>query len=117
MKKELLTLALCAAAINVQAENMAGGFSGPDDRKLVTVAEALSMPDDTHVKLSGHIVKALGDEKYEFKDGTGTLVVEIDDEDWRGLNVSPDKKVEVAGEIDKEWKLVELEVDTIRVTQ
>lgn len=117
MRKKLLTLALCATAINVQAESTAGGFSGPDARKLVTVTEALSMRDDTHVKLSGHIVKALGDEKYEFKDSTGTLVVEIDDEDWHGLNVSPDEKVEIAGEIDKEWKQVEFEVDTIRLTQ
>jgi uncharacterized protein (TIGR00156 family) len=117
MKKQLFILALCAAAVHVQANSETGGFSGPDDRKLVSVADALSLPDESNVWLSGHIVKAIGDEKYEFKDATGTLVVEIDDEDWRGLNVAPDKKVDIAGEIDKEWNGVEFEVDMIRLTQ
>lgn len=117
MKKQLFFMTLCATAMNVQAEREAGGFSGPDARELVSVVDALSMPDDSNVRLSGHIVKTIGDEKYEFRDVTGILVLEIDDEDWLGLNVSPDTKVEIAGEVDREPNGVEFEVDTIRLTQ
>jgi uncharacterized protein (TIGR00156 family) len=91
-----------------------GGFSGPDNLRLVTVAEALELTDDTNVKMQGRIVRAVGDEKYEFTDDSATIVVEIDDDDWHGLEVTPELEVEVSGEIDQERSGNELDVDTIR---
>lgn len=117
MKRSLPLLALCAVAFTANADNKSGGFKGPDNLKLLTVAEAVELPEDTQVKLVGFIVKALGDEAYEFKDDTGTLVVEIDDDDWHGLEVEPADKVEVSGDIEREWKETGLDVDEIRLAE
>jgi uncharacterized protein (TIGR00156 family) len=91
-----------------------GGFSGPDNLRLVTVAEALELADDTNVKMQGRIVKAVGDEKYEFTDDSATIIVEIDDDEWGGVEATPELQVEISGEIDKERSGTELDVETIR---
>jgi len=75
------------------------------------------MGDDSPVKIQGHIVKALGDETYEFQDESGILVVEIDDEEWGSLEVEPTDRVELRGEIDKDLQKTDLEVDHIRLVQ
>lgn len=55
-----------------------------------------------------------GDEEYMFKDSTGKIVIEIDDEDWGGLTVGPKDTVEISGEIDRDLKKVKLDVFKIR---
>ncbi|MEK5789482.1 NirD/YgiW/YdeI family stress tolerance protein, partial [Acinetobacter johnsonii] len=47
--------------------------------KTVTVKQALTMKDDSKVQIKGHVVKSVGDEKYQFRDNTGSINVEIDD--------------------------------------
>ena len=80
-----------------------GGFEGPGvAQSFTTVKEALAARDDTPVILRGHIINSLGDEKYTFKDSTGEVVIEIDDEDWHGIKVTPENTVEIYGEVDKE---------------
>lgn len=115
MKKVLSILALCGAGLAANAQT--GGFTGPDNRQTVTVAEVAGLPDDTEVRLTGYIVKKLGDEKYEFRDDTGTVVVEIDDDDWKGIEVSPETRVEIAAEVDQEGQTTELDVDSIRLAE
>lgn len=93
-----------------------GGFTGPGPI-LVTVKQASSMRDDAPVTLRGFIVQSLGNEKYLFSDGTGTIRVEIDDKVWQGLQVTPKDKVEVQGEVDRDWKKVEVEVFSLKKVQ
>ena len=57
MKKVLSILALCGAGLAANAQT--GGFTGPDNRQSVTVAEVAGLPDDTEVRLTGYIVKKL----------------------------------------------------------
>lgn len=118
MKRSLHVLAgamFSLGALSLAAHaNAQGGFSGPDNLRVVTVAEALELPDDTHVKIQGRIVRSLGDEKYEFTDDSATIIVEIDDDDWGGLEATPDMQVEISGEIDEERNANELDADTIR---
>lgn len=115
MKKILIGLGLALASSVTVADNAAGGFSGPDALKVVTVAEALDMRDDSAVKLQGLILRSLGDEKYEFKDDSGTMTIEIDSDDWGGVKASPDVKVELIGEIDKDLLKTTLDVDAVRL--
>lgn len=42
-----------------------------------TVKHALTLKDDSHVQLKGYVVKAIGDEKYEFRDQTGSITVDL----------------------------------------
>lgn len=116
MKRSWPFAALALSAIPLTATaDPAGGFVGPDARKPpITVVEAAALGEDTSVRLVGFIVKSLGDERYEFSDETGTLVVEIDDDDWNGVEVTPNDHVELAGEIDRDDGQVELDVDSVR---
>lgn len=118
MKKSLavsalaLTLAFSSAAI--AKDNLGGGFTGPNAPSLkVTVAEAQKLSDETPVILTGKIEQGLGDEKFQFRDATGIITLEIDNDDWKGVNVTPTDMVEVHGEIDKGFTKLEVEVDSI----
>lgn len=85
--------------------------------KAVTVKQALSLKDDTKVELKGHVVKSLGDEKYQFRDSTGTITVEIDDKLWHGKKVLAKTPVTITGEIDidhKPAKHVSIDVDSVK---
>lgn len=115
MKKIILMTALLMASSTVLAQ-VAGGFEGPRVGAVITVQQALKKADDTHVILQGHIVNSLGDEKYTFKDATGEVIVEIDNEDWHGLKVTPEDMVEIAGDVDKEmFKQTKIDVDSISI--
>ncbi len=73
----------------------------PEVKTAVLVAQAM---DDTPCILEGYIVARLTpyDDKYTFKDDTGTVVVEIDDELFYGRDITPQHKVRIAGEVDGE---------------
>jgi uncharacterized protein (TIGR00156 family) len=113
LKKSYLLFCLFFLSATAFAQ---GGFVGPSAApEATTIAEARSLPDDAQVALRGNIVRALGDEKYLFRDKSGEIVVEIDDELWRGQTVAPTDSVEIRGEIDRDWGIsVEIEADQIR---
>ena len=106
----LLTAAAVVFSTPAMARNSDGGFV---DVNVITVEEAKNMNDDAYVILQGYITDRNGDEKYVFQDKTGSITVEIDDDDWDGVDVSPADLVVIQGEIDKGWTAVEIDVDTI----
>ena len=106
----LLTAAAVVFSTPAMARNSDGGFV---DVNVITVEEAKNMNDDAYVILQGYITDRNGDEKYVFQDKTGSITVEIDDDDWDGVDVSPAELVEIQGEIDKGRTAVEIDVDTI----
>ena len=113
----LLVCAAFACAQGFTGEKAAkGGFSdGTNASASITpVSKALKMKDDTHATLKGNIVKQVGHEKYLFKDSTGEIVVEIDDDDWGGVTVGPQDTVELIGEIDKDINKIEFDVDIVK---
>ena len=82
-----------------------------------TVKHALTLKDNTPVQLKGYVVKATGDEKYQFRDSTGTMTVDIDDDLWQGKPVSATTFVTLIGEIDidyKPTKRIEVDVDQVK---
>ncbi|WP_312585380.1 YgiW/YdeI family stress tolerance OB fold protein [Atlantibacter sp.] len=91
-----------------------GGFVGPDTA-TTTVEQAKSLRDDAWVVLEGNIVRKVGKELYEFRDSTGTINVDIDDDHWGGVSVTPNDKVRIEGEVDKDWNSVE--IDAKKVTK
>ncbi|WP_220803792.1 YgiW/YdeI family stress tolerance OB fold protein [Pseudomonas sp. NCCP-436] len=100
----------------ISAGAFAAGYTGPGATpQVTTVAGALEAADDAQVVLEGQIVKRLGDERYEFRDATGTIQVEIDDEDWPGQSVSENTKVRLTGEVDKDVNQLEVDVDRVEL--
>ena len=86
-------------------------------QKTTTVKQALTLKDDTKVQLKGYVVKAVGDEKYQFRDNTGTITVDIDDELWQGKSVNAKTPVTITGEVDIDYKpakRVEIDVDAVK---
>lgn len=105
---------LVVPSLGLAADNVkkGGGFTGLSAAKT-TVAEVEKMADDAWVTLEGKIEKQLGHEKYQFNDGTGTIVLDIDDKRWQGLTVGPEDTVIITGEIDKDFRGREIEVKVI----
>lgn len=122
MKKILLASSLAMALFGAGfqggqggANGGYGGFTGPRAQGVNTVAGALKAWDDTMVTLRGKIIRQVGHEKYEFADNTGSIIVDIDDDDWYGLSVGPNDVVEIYGEVDAEaFRRNEIDVKMIR---
>lgn len=122
MKKLSIMAILCVVAGaahagfvgNDNTMSAEGGFVG-NPQPIVTVAQALEMRDDTDVVVVGKIVRSVGDEKYVFEDSTGSIMVEIDDDDWRGQTVTPSDKVKISGEIDRGLIKTEIDVNYIEL--
>ena len=107
---------VCAQGFNGGQQAYGGGFqdNGSSATSATAVKEALRMRDESYVTVRGNIVKRLTDDKYLFRDATGEIVVDIDNEDWAGLTVGPNDTVELSGEIDRDFNKVEIDVGIVR---
>ncbi|MDR1009229.1 MAG: NirD/YgiW/YdeI family stress tolerance protein [Rickettsiales bacterium] len=112
MKYILALLTAITLPIMAQAQ-----FTGPSNKLAAsTVAEAKNMRDETHVVLEGVIERKIKHERYLFNDGTNTIVLEIDDDVWLGLNVSETDRVRVFGEVDRSmFRDTKVDVETIEI--
>ena len=104
MKKTMMALFAAVAVVATAQAQTGGGFANPNPggfagpgpgNSALTVRDALKQRDDSWVVLQGRIVASLGDEKYTFQDATGSVMVEIDDDEWRGITVTPETNLEI----------------------
>ena len=89
-----------------------GAISG-----LGTVASIKSMQDDEKIILEGYIVKEIRSEHYIFKDASGEIEVEIDNEDFKGVKVTPETKIRLVGEVDIDRTSTTVDVDSVEVVK
>jgi len=82
--------------------------------KKTSVAEALKMNDDERVTIQGNIVSKISNDKYTFKDSTGTMTVDIDNDKWSGIASNTKETLEISGEIEKKLNSTELDVEHVR---
>lgn len=119
MKKLLGIAALLAFSTTAFAGfqgSQQGGFQQGQVKSqsaVNTVAQAKRAYDDTYVTLRGNITGKVAHEKYTFKDSTGSIRVEIDDDLWGGLTVTPKTKVTLYGKVDHDDGRVEIDVKRI----
>jgi uncharacterized protein (TIGR00156 family) len=78
-----------------------------------SVMEVVSLPDKSPVTMRGKITKNMGDNIYVFEDSSGTIMLEIDEEDWNGKTVRVDDIVTVYGNVDKGSDYTEIDVTSI----
>jgi uncharacterized protein (TIGR00156 family) len=100
------------SATPAQTQTQQGGFVD-NDANLTTAAKVKDQKDDSWVKLRGNITERLSDDRYLFRDTTGTVNVEIDHKRWNGQTISPQDKVEIQGKVDKEWNEFEIDVKQV----
>lgn len=91
-------------------------FVGPGaSTGKVTVKSIAKMKDDVNVMLEGYIIKKTRPEHYIFKDSTGEIEIEIDDDNFKGVKVTPQTKVRISGEVDKDWRSKTIDVDSVEL--
>lgn len=108
-----LAIFLFAGVLFGLAQNAASQFVS-DSTNVQTVAAIKQMDDNAWFTLEGHIVKQVREEKYMFRDQSGEIEVEIDNDKWKGRKVDPGTKVRIAGKVEKEW-LRSMEVEVKRI--
>ena len=104
----LRTAGLAALLAATASGAVLAQYAGPGARNSAppgvarTVAEVLADPrDDRPVELTGMIIRQTGRELYLFRDASGEITVEIDDEDFPANKPVDDKtEVKVRGEVD-----------------
>jgi uncharacterized protein (TIGR00156 family) len=110
MKKLLILLVVAAVPFGAKA-----GFIGTSEQAILTVSDVSKLGDEKSVVMKGSIEKHISKDKYQFVDGTGRIVVEIEGDKWRGLDITPEDTVMIVGETDKDWfRDVRVEVDSIQ---
>ena len=108
--KKITTLLL----LGVLTTGVAFANHNNQEAKSTTIMEALKMNDDTIVSIRGNIINKLSDDKYTFKDSTGTMTVDIDNDKWSGIASNTKDTLEISGEIEKKLNSTELDVEHIR---
>lgn len=110
----LLSISAMASAKESMCDKMKieGGYIA-SQADISTVNKAQTMEDDSYVTLQGQIEKRVKKDKYQFKDQTGTMMVEINKKIWKGQVISADDTVQITGEIDKNKDGVMLDVESL----
>ncbi len=82
-----------------------------------TVADVLKRGrDDQRVTLTGNVVRKVGWEKYQFRDASGEIRIEIDDDVMPTEPFDDKTKVEITGEVERDFlRSVEIDVKAIRI--
>ncbi len=116
--KKISVLALAAlmpvcGAIAGPGKTMNNGMMNNNQPAVWTVTEVMSLPDDTPVVMRGYITKNMGNDIFVFEDDSGTIMLEIDEEDWNGNTVRVDDIVTVYGNVDKGSNYTEIDVNSI----
>lgn len=101
-------------------------FAGKDDhlivqeaaKNVVNVQQIAKLKDETGVTLTGQITKHVKSDHYEFKDTTGVINLEIDDDLWRAAGLKVGDHVRAVGEVDTHrYKPTDIEVVKIEKIQ
>ena len=99
-KMNKLAKIACVMAL-VAATPVAAQFTGPSVAGAeMTVAQAAAARAGTYVTLSGNIVAHQREDYFTFRDASGEIRVEIDDEVFRNRPVAPETNVRLLGEVD-----------------
>lgn len=111
-------MALTLTAVPSHAQTVVNAHVHNKTTAAITTAKAANRAKDgAKVSLKGTIVKPLGNERYQFKDNTGRIVVDIDDDLWQERVLDDATTVEIFGEVDVDYKhgkrLVEIDVQRI----
>lgn len=123
MKKTLILTTLMASlalATPIAMAHHTPEHTAQQSRELAKdVKTAKKRADGAPVELKGSLIKKIGDEKYIFKDRTGKITVEIDDDLMQGRKLDKKQVVTLIGEVDIEEDeqhryIAKIDVKTIR---
>lgn len=102
MKKLMVLTTILTLSTSAFANYQGNNTQGSNVAKVTTVAKAKRAYDNTPASISGYIVKQIDEDTFIFKDSTGQIQIDVDDEVWAGLNINAKNKVRIYGEVDKD---------------
>ena len=113
----LLAIALIATPLALLSPQASAQYTGPGAGTAAsTVADARAQRDDHPVVLRGALRAKLGHERYQFRDASGQIEVEIDDDDLPPQAIGADTVVELHGKVDTHrFKPTDIDVDRVTV--
>jgi uncharacterized protein (TIGR00156 family) len=88
-------------------------YNGPQGQGTMSVAQLKNLADDSWVTLEGRLIQYLGDDNYIFRDASGQVKVEVDQDVWRGVNVGPNDLIRIYGELDHNWNRAKVDVESL----
>jgi len=118
MKNKLLSCVAAAAVILTSANAMAGDKMKNDssNKPVSKVSDVQNMTDDSMVYVQGYIIQSLGNDNYMLQDGSGQIMVEIDNDLMNNATITPQTVVWIAATVDQETgQPVSLEAEEIQI--
>ena len=94
-----------------------GRYTGPSSVPLTSVKSLLENGrDDQVARLQGNIVSHDGGKNYSFADDSGRMTIKISARRFpAGQSVSAQQRVELVGELDKDFRKTKFEVKELRL--
>ncbi|MCQ2914081.1 MAG: NirD/YgiW/YdeI family stress tolerance protein [Alphaproteobacteria bacterium] len=80
---------------------------------FVSVEEAFKLNHGTQVVLEGEILRQAGKTLYKFKDETGEVYIEIPEKSWNGVDVGPNEKIQILGNVFRGQHSIKIDVTKI----
>ncbi len=116
--KKISMIAVIGAFASVAAFAGSGNTANNANNNMIevmTVEQVRGLSDNSPVIIRGYLLRQNGENSYVFQDSTGTINLEIDEEDWGGTTVSPNDYVEVWGEVDRNGaSMIEVDVSGVK---
>ena len=103
----MTTLTMVAALVLTASLALAEGHP-----VITSVENAKVSGVDSDVRLDGHMVKQISENKFLFNDGTGELLVYIDDPEQRNL-AAQGAEIELTGSIVQNFMYTEVQATTV----
>ena len=95
--------------------NASGADNARQFYQPVTAAQALTLPNNSQITLTGFLVNSPRRNYYTFRDATGEIIVEIERKYWGGLSVGPNDRVQIFAELERKRNgTIEVEVAIVR---
>ncbi|HEY3698781.1 MAG TPA: NirD/YgiW/YdeI family stress tolerance protein [Spongiibacteraceae bacterium] len=105
------------SAVLLAAALLLDGCASNPTPSNITIAEALAVPDDSKVVVTGQVVQQLDSEHYLLRDHSGQLTAEIDESLLGKVKIAPDARLRISGKIDQDHKPPLLEAKTVQLVQ
>lgn len=96
---------------------LAAGCASPPTPANISIGEALAVPDDSKVVVTGQVVQQIDSEHYLLRDNTGSITAHIEEDMLGKVKVAPDARLRIGGTVDQDHKPPLLEAKTVQLVQ
>ncbi len=90
------------------------GYRGAEEARSMTVEQAKEMHDGASISLRGNLIDGGGNDKFKFRDKTGTIDTIIPQAVFDGREVHPDNLISISGSLDKKMTPPVVRVDRLQ---